>query len=283
MKLHSPWAQVLVPDGLPVATALEATTHLAIGSHPDDLELMSWHAIWGGTGTQRHRFTGVVVADGAQSPRSGCYASYSEDEMRAVRLSEQMRAAVTGNYGAMICLGLSSASVKQATAPQLVEDLAAILATARADCVYTHNLFDAHDTHVATAAHVIRAIRTLPREARPRALYGCEVWRGLDWLPEPDKVRLDVSGRETAAAALMALFDSQIGGGKRYDQAAIGRKQANATFDAPRAVDCATATELALDLTPLVNDDGIDVHSFAKAVMQRFTGEMATRLSRLVG
>ena len=282
MKFHNAAAQVFVPDDLPVAEALARTTHLGIGSHPDDLEVMTWHGIQSCLDREDRWFSGVVVTDGAQSPRTGRFAGYSDDEMRTVRLSEQQRAAEIGGYGALVALGFASATVKQPKAPAVVEDLARTLTAARAEVVYTHSLFDAHDTHVATAVHVIRAIRTLPRDARPRVLYGCEVWTGLDWLPDEDKVRFDVSGHEETVAALMAVYESQIGGGKRYDQAVTGRKRANATFDAAHAVDRATAIELAMDLTPLVESDELDVHGFAIGMVQRFSDACAERLRRFL-
>ncbi|MFP4541109.1 MAG: hypothetical protein ACLFR7_05730, partial [Opitutales bacterium] len=70
----------------------------------------------------------------------------------------------------------------------------------------------------------------LPPEERPERVLGCEVWRGLDWMPDDEKVPLDVSGNLELAQQLNGVFDSQIVGGKRYDLATIGRRRANATF-----------------------------------------------------
>ncbi|MGA7282398.1 MAG: hypothetical protein WBZ40_11535, partial [Acidimicrobiia bacterium] len=38
-------AQVFVPDGAELDQALERTTHMAVGAHPDDLPLMGFHGI----------------------------------------------------------------------------------------------------------------------------------------------------------------------------------------------------------------------------------------------
>jgi hypothetical protein len=38
------------------------------------------------------------------------------------------------------------------------------------------------------------------RIKRPQAVYGCEVWRDLDWMPDERKIVLDVSGRDNLAA-----------------------------------------------------------------------------------
>ncbi len=61
-------------------------------------------------------------------------------------------------------------------------------------------------------------------------MYGCEVWRDLDWLNDDEKVLLDCSQHQNIARALSSVFDSQIIGGKRYDLAVEGRRAANATF-----------------------------------------------------
>ena len=120
-----------MPGGGPEAQALARTTHLGIGAHPDDLELMTWHGILSCHRQSDRAFTGVVVTDGAGSPRSGPYASHSDDQMRATRLAEQKRAAVIGEYGALLTLGFSSASARAAEDSGLAGDLDAILRASR--------------------------------------------------------------------------------------------------------------------------------------------------------
>ena len=116
--------------------------------------------------------------------------------------------------------------------------------------MFTHNLADKHDTHVAVALQVIAAIRSLPASERPQKLYGCEVWRDLDWMVDSDKVAFDLSEHENLQAALLGVFDSQISGGKRYDLATMGRRRANATYYASHGVDVSRAMAYAMDLTP---------------------------------
>ena len=55
-------------------------------------------------------------------------------------------------------------------------------------------------------------------------MLGCEVWRDLDWMMDVDKVAFDCSAHENLQAALLAVFDSQISGGKRYDLASLARE-----------------------------------------------------------
>lgn len=43
---------------------------------------------------------------------------------------------------------------------------------------------------------VIEAVRTLPKEYQPKLFYGCDVWRGLDWISDDRKIGFDVSRNE---------------------------------------------------------------------------------------
>jgi glucosamine-6-phosphate deaminase len=74
----------------------------------------------------------------------------------------------------------------------------------RPEVVYTHNPADKHDTHIGVTIAALQAMRELPRDQRPQQVIGCEVWRNLDWLPDDQKVLMDVSGRDNLAAASTA-------------------------------------------------------------------------------
>jgi len=120
----------------------------------------------------------------------------------------------------------------------------------------------------------------LPPDARPNRVLGCEVWRSLDWLSDAEKVVLDVSGHDHLASTLNGVFDSQIAGGKRYDLAVAGRRRANATFLDARSTDAMTSACLAMDLTPLILDDQLDVADFTLAHIDRFRADVERRLDR---
>ena len=81
--------------------ALLRTTHMAIGAHPDDLEIMALHGILECFGESDKYFTGVRVTNGAGSARDGAYAAYTDEQMQAVRRSEQKKAALVGDYSAV--------------------------------------------------------------------------------------------------------------------------------------------------------------------------------------
>ncbi len=278
MKLTKETADVFVPDGLALETALARTTHLGVGAHQDDLEFMAVHGILACFGQTDKWFCGVTCTDGAGSSRAGVYAAYTDDQMKAVRRVEQRTAAMVGRYGAMLQLDHSSKEVKARDAAALVGDLATILRAARPQTVYTHAPSDKHDTHIGVVRAVIAALRRLPPDERPRNVYGCEIWRDLDWLPDARKVVLDVSDRANISAALSGVFDSQISGGKRYDDAVMGRRRAHATFFESHAVDTATMLTFAMDLGPLVRDDALSLADYTAALIDEFKADVVRRL-----
>ncbi len=281
MKLHLQTAEVYVPDGLPAAEALRRTTHLAVSAHQDDIEIMAAEGILQCYQQRDRWFAGVVLTDGAGSPRADLYEGYTDAMMREVRRREQKKAAYLAEYGAVVLLDYPSSAVKGAADERPTQDLAAVLEASRPEVVYTHNLADKHDTHVAVALRTIAAIRSLPAERRPKHLYGCEVWRDLDWMVDADKVAFDLSAHENLQAALVSLYDSQICGGKRYDLATQGRRRANATYAASHGTDEATSLAYAMDLTPLVTDTGLSPWAHVCAHLDRFRGEVEKRLATL--
>jgi LmbE family N-acetylglucosaminyl deacetylase len=277
-------AHVFVPDGKPVAEALSRTTHLGVGAHQDDLEFMAFHGILQCFHHVESRwFTGVTCTDGAGSPRTGGYASYTGEQMKQVRVEEQNAAAVIGRYAAMAHLDHPSSVVKNASDLTLRDDLLAILRAAKPQVVYTHNLADKHDTHIAVVVPLLQAIRQLPVSERPAKVYGCEVWRGLDWMDDADKSVLDVAGADNLASALNGVFDSQIAGGKRYDLAVMGRRLANATFYDSHATDQVQQATYAMDLTPLAHDDNLDILSFVLGHIRKFENDVAAKVARRLG
>lgn len=280
MKLSSINADIYVPDAVAFEPALARTTHLAVCAHQDDIEILAYHGIAACFGQADRWFTGIVVTNGAGSPRAGIYANYTDDQMQKVRIIEQRKAAYVGEYGCQLQLGYPSAAVKDPKAPEVVGDLLAILQVARPDVVYLHNLADKHDTHIGVALRSIAAIRKLPAQDRPKKVYGCEVWRDLDWLSDDVKVTLPVSERENIAASLVGVFDSQITGGKRYDLATAGRRLANATYYASHATDQATAITNAMDLTPLIEDVTLDPIAYTLGYIERFREDVQSRIKK---
>jgi len=283
MKLSLPTAEIYVPDGLEVAAALARTTHLAVGAHQDDLEIMAADGILSSFQRQDRWFVGVVVTDGAGSPRDGLYRDYTDERMREVRRKEQKKAAHLGEFSAAVLLDHPSASVREPGDTRSADDILEVLLATRPHTVYTHNLADKHDTHVAVALRTIAAIRRLPSGDRPSRLYGCEVWRDLDWLLDEEKVVFDLSAHENLQEALVAVFDSQVCGGKRYDLATTGRRRAHATYAESHGTDAATSLSYAMDLTPLVIDPSLDPAAYVRGFIDRFGADVTGRVARFQG
>src|SRR5512136_1112550 len=274
-------AELFVPDGLPVEEALARTTHLCLAAHQDDIEIMTAHPIITCFQQKDKWFTGVAVTDGRGSPRDDVYKDYTDEEMRVVRFKEQKKAAVIGEYAAQVLLDYPSKAIKDGVNQQAVEDIVKLLKAARPQFVYTHNLADKHDTHVGVALKVIEAARRLTRDEQPQQLYGCEVWRDLDWMTDADKVPFDCSAHENLQMALVSVFDSQICGGKRYDLSTMGRRKAHATYFASHGTDATTGLSFGMDLTPLIADPARDPGSYVLEFIQRFAQEVTDRVQRL--
>jgi LmbE family N-acetylglucosaminyl deacetylase len=280
MKFHLDTSEVFIPDNVAIDEALARTTHLAISAHQDDLEIMAAQPILECFQQRDKWFSGAVLTDGRGSPRDHLYKNYTDEEMRLVRFKEQRKASIVGEYAALIMLDYPSKMVKDGSAQKPVEDLALLLKRTEPQIVFTHNLADKHDTHVSTALRVITAIRSLPEAIRPRKLYGCEVWRSLDWMMDADKVAMDLSEHENLQEALLGVFDSQIVGGKRYDLASMGRRRANATYFETHGVDLATGLSYAMDMSALINSATLDAREYVKELIQKFSQDVTDRLRR---
>ena len=281
MQFHNSTADLFVPDGTAPEAALARTTHLCIAAHQDDIEIMAYHGIAECFGLPDKWFTGVVVTNGAGSPRSGIYGGYSDQEMQKVRLVEQRKAAYVGEYAAQIQLGFTSSQVKSAQETVVVDDLKAILRATRPEVVYLHNPADKHDTHIGVVLRSIAALRAVRAEVKPSKVYGCEVWRDLDWLPDEEKQVLPASARSNIAAALVGVFDSQVTGGKRYDLATAGRRLAHATYYASHGTDQESALNFAMDLTPLVEKPDLPVMDYVLGVVDRFRADVEKRIRQI--
>lgn len=274
-------AIIYIPDGTEQNEALKRTTHLCIAAHQDDTEFMAFSPIAECFGSKDKYFCGVVTTDGAGSPRNGLYENYTDDDMKAIRITEQKKAAFVGEYTAQILLGYSSNEVKDKDNDQVVAGYIEILKTTKPEYVYIHNLADKHETHVATAVKAIKAMRKLGKSDKPKKVYGCEVWRDLDWMKDDEKVLLDCSQHQNIARALSSVFDSQIVGGKRYDVAVEGRRLANATFGQSHSCDEYRALNYAMDLTPLIYDESTDMTEYVTGYIQRFSDSVKTTLNKL--
>ncbi len=281
MKLSHPAADIFVPDAkLTPEAALARTTHLCVAAHQDDIEIMAYPGIADCFGQNDKWFSGVVVTNGASSPRSGIYGHYTDDQMQAVRFQEQRKAAMIGEYSIQLQLAHPSSAVKERGHAAVQSDLGAIFTGAKAEVVYLHQPADKHDTHIGVLAQCLAALRKLPVELRPKRVLGCEVWRDLDWMVDSDKQVLDAGRYPNLAMALVGVFDSQISGGKRYDLATAGRRVAHATYHTSHATDQYQGITWAMDLTPLVHDPALSLAEYTLSYVERLKQDIAARLAK---
>lgn len=281
MKFSHPAADVYLPDpSVTPDAALARTTHLCVAAHQDDIEIMAYHGIAECFGQKDKWFSGVVVTNGAGSPRSGIYGNYTDAQMQAVRFQEQRKAALVGEYSIQLQLAHPSSAVKDRTNAAVQSDLLAIFTAANAEVVYLHQPADKHDTHIGVLAHSLVALRQLPAESRPKRVLGCEVWRDLDWMIDSDKQVLDAGRFPNLAMALVGVFDSQITGGKRYDLATAGRRVAHATYHTSHATDQYQGISWAMDLTPLVENPELSLADYTLGYVDRLKQDIAARLAK---
>ena len=273
-------ARFVTPDGKTGPDAISRTTHLGIGAHQDDLEFMAFHGILACYDRTDRWFGGVTITDGRGSSRAGQFKDWTDDQIAAERIREQEAAAVIGQYSFIAQLGFGSAAVRDAQQSAVRDDLHRIFEASRPEVVYLHNLADKHDTHVGCALRCIEALRQLPKAERPKMVYGCEVWRDLDWLVDSEKTAMPISDRPELARTLNEVFATQIAGGKRYDLAVLGRRTANATFSNAHSTDQESAMQWAMDLTPLIQNDSLDPVAYTVGFIDRLKADVTARLRK---
>ncbi len=271
-----------IPDGASLQEAQARVTHMAIGAHQDDLEIFAYHGIAACYRSSSNWFAGVTVTDGGGSARVGAYRDYTDEQMKEVRYREQNRAARMGGYSFQSQLGVPSRVVKDAAASAtLVEELYQLLDACRPHTLYLHNPADKHDTHIAVLARSLEALKRMPSELRPERVYGCEVWRDLDWLDDAYKIALPVDEHPILARDLVAVFESQVAGGKDYVSATLGRRHANATFYQSHEVDEVGGYTFAMDLGPLLSDESLSVQDLVRVHLERFNADVLSRIQKM--
>ncbi|MDR2047329.1 MAG: PIG-L family deacetylase [Clostridiales bacterium] len=271
-------AEIYIPENAKKANKI----YLAIAAHPDDIEIMAADGILKSFYGSDNGFVAVVTADGGGSARDGRYKDFSDEDMMKIRRAEQKKAAVVGEYSTLYLLNYQSSVIKSPQNISIIEDYVKILKKHKPAVVYTHNLLDKHETHLGVVVKAVQALRALPKSERPPYFYGCEVWRNLDWLPDDEKVRFNLSSGENLQSALLGVFDSQISGGKRYDLATQGRRLSNATYSESHSVDVTRGMSYALDLTPLINDPAVDIADFALSKIDAFKKEAVEKLKKVL-
>jgi len=231
----------------------EETTHLGIGAHADDLEIMAWSGISECYGKEDRWFSGVTVTNGVGSPQDP-EAMLEQEELRVTRQLEQIEAAKLGEYALMAQLDYESREAK-VVSDGLVEELSALIKMTAPEVVYLHQPADKHPTHIGVLKASIAALKALPEECWPERLIGCEVWRDLDWLPDDKKLYLSSGNLPELERDIIAVFQSQIRAGMDYVGGSLGRRLANGTFADPHVVKDGDSFSLGIDLMPVLREE----------------------------
>lgn len=273
---------LFVPDGSSINEALVRSTDLGVGAHPDDIELLMPAPLVECHGCEDRWFTGVVCTDGAGGERCAPFSQLSDAEYVSARRDEQRQAAELGGYSAMVQLSHDSSELRDRPGVKMLAgELTTLLEAVRPHNVYTHDLADAHATHVAVGLAVIEACRNLDHSIRPARVVGCEGWRGLDWLADGERIAFELDRGAELVGTLVSQHASQLAA-RPFDSAVIGRRRANATFASPDRHSDALEVQFAMDLTPLIRNEDLDPVEFVEAAIARFSSQVTRGLRALM-
>ena len=263
---------------LPQNRNISKVRYLCICAHQDDAEIMAIDGILKGYCSKKYSFSLIVTCDGGGSSRSGEFTTFSDEQMKKVRIEEQIEASEIGRYNSLYLLGYTSQVAKDKDDERIVQDYIKLIKEIRPEIIYTHSLLDKHPTHIAVSLKVIEAIRKLPKQYRPKKIYGCEVWRSLDWINDDKKVVFNVSRNIRLQKKLLDVFKSQIKGGKSYSDATIGRRKQNATYAKSHNVDSMKLAAFAIDLKPLIDNPNLDIKQFVLCFVDDLRKEIEINL-----
>lgn len=282
MKFGKHGAEIHVPDGATPEEALSRATIVGIGAHPDDVEILGMPGILQALHHGGERFLGVVATHGVKAARSGEYSDLNYGDVRDIRMNEQKEAAEVGRYSAVVMLGYDSTEIKDIHDERPEQDLELILRNVLPERIYVHNPFDRHDTHVAVCLRTIGAIRRVSSETgwMPDHVYGCEVWRSLDWLAHCDRMALHVRDPEHLSERLIHVYRSQYMHDRQYEIALLGRRIVNATHQENHSLGADHQVEFAVDLMPLIHDPNLEMEAYVRHILSHFETDVFTRVDR---
>lgn len=232
-------------------------TYLIVAAHHDDGEFMGSGPIVESFKDENIQIVMVIISDGQGSSRTGKFKDVTNEEMIKIRIKEQQEASEIGHYNKVYFLEHTSKDIKDKNLTSIDDELLKIIEIEKPIKIFTHSIFDKHNTHVCSALHLLNACKRTKHDFKE--VIGLEVWRNLDWLSDKDKIQFDLSSYEETLTKMLNVYESQIEGGKRYDLATLGRWRSNATYYNPHSVDTASLISNGVDMTPLFKgEESID-------------------------
>jgi LmbE family N-acetylglucosaminyl deacetylase len=278
----NPDSEIHILDGSSQKHGLAKTTHLGIGAHQDDLEIIAVPGILTSHSQPNLHFSGVIVSNGSGAPRGPGFEDYSESQYIKIRNQEQIQAANIGQYQALILLGYQSSSIRNPLQTDVPADLTGIIELTSPEIIYTHNPFDRHPTHAAVCFRTIAALRELPESKKPSQVFGLACWRDLDWLAPDQIIPFDCSDNQQLQRDLLDVFQSQ-NAGKAYTEGVLARRKSGATFYNSHQLNQMDSLVLGLDLTPLIDDPQLDLRIYLDRYLKDFYSEILDLSDQLLG
>ena len=140
--------------------AFNKTTHLAIGAHQDDIEIMAISGILQCFNNPNDWFSGVTLSVGVGKNRKDIYQALSDDELKYIRLEEQKKAAIVGNYAVSASLKYQTQEIRKMDS-NIIKDVKSIILMMKPRIIFIHNPFDNYNTHVAACLIVLKALQEI--------------------------------------------------------------------------------------------------------------------------
>ncbi len=198
MKFTKTDASVFVPDGTAVQDAFCRVTHLGIGAHQDDLEIMAFHGIQK-CFTSKDLWFGAVIVDRRRRLAAGrrvrrfqrrshgrapAHRAEEGGHPRQLRRPRPAQPPEPGGQGRRERAGSGPIWSRSSRRRGPRSSTPTIRPTSTTP------------TSPSPSRPSPPCASCAPDE-RPTTVYGCEVWRELDWMDDSDKVPLDVGRRES--------------------------------------------------------------------------------------
>lgn len=264
---------------LPKARKTGPVKYLCVCAHPSDCEIMAIDGIQRGYRAQKYSFSCVVTTDGSENERGGKYLKSSDKRMSNVLASEQRKAAELGRYNSVYFMNYKAEEARDQENEDIVAEYIEIIKELKPRIVYTHSLLDRDPTHVCVAVKVINALRKLRKGDQPKVVYGCEMWRDLDWIDKDKIVSFDISKNIRLQRQLISVFKSQIIN-RDYINAAIGRRYVNAAFSRDDKKKEAKLTARAINMTTLLRRKELPIKRYAMSFIDDLYSEINDSMDR---
>lgn len=263
--------------------ALARTTHVGVGAHQDDVEIMAGPMLL----KNKDSWMTVIVTDGAASKSvlNGVATDLTPRQLTDMRQREQREAArETGTP--VIQLKYPSAAVGGHMGEGKREEAAFALGTLfaampRTQEVFGHNPIDKHATHLGVLAVQTAALRAA-KPPQLKNVYAMEVWGGLTGIPESQLSMFVVEdGKDLAAInTLVGKYQSQIQGqGRDYAATTTARMVGHGGYVSnPHLSNPPVGMVIGLDITDFAKGESCDMGALAKELLER-AAAIKTRLA----